>query len=309
MSKNDESDLGAEPSWRGMNDASCARYVVITPARDEAEYIEKTIRSMIEQSHRPSEWVIVDDGSSDETAAIAERYASEHDWIRVVRRVDRGFRAAGSGVMEAFFAGHAVLDVKEWDYIVKLDGDLSFAPDYFQRCLAQFDQDSTLGIGGGVIYNQIGDVLERENKPKFHVRGATKIYRRACWDAIGGLLPVPGWDTLDELKANLKGWKTRSFDDTAIVQHRVTGEAAGQWKNWVKNGKANYISGYHPLYVAAKAARNVITRPYVKASVGLTWGFLAAWFGNVPRVDDPDLIKYVQQQQLRRLFGLKSVWN
>ncbi|MGB7073225.1 MAG: glycosyltransferase family A protein, partial [Candidatus Sulfotelmatobacter sp.] len=158
------------------------QYVIVTPIRDEERFIEATIASVQGQTLRPAQWVIVDDGSTDGTAEIIDRYAAQVPWIRVVHRVNRGFRKAGGGVMEAFYDGYNALDCDNWDFIVKLDGDLSLSKDYFERCFEHFERDPKLGIGGGDIYHELGGVQKLEANPKFHVRGATKIYRRACWE-------------------------------------------------------------------------------------------------------------------------------
>ncbi len=286
-------------------------YVVISPVRDEEQYIEGTIRSVAEQTAPPSAWIVVDDGSKDRTPEILDRYRAKHPWLQVVRRPDRGYRAAGSGVMEAFYSGYDALPASAgaWEYLVKLDGDLEFEPDYFRRCLTRFAENPRLGIGGGVIYNDIAGKLVLERHPDFHVRGATKIYRRACWEAIGGLLRVPGWDTLDEVKASMLGWETGSFREISLIQKRFTGDAAGQWSNWVKNGRASHICGYHPLYLLAKAAGRAFRTPYLVASLGIVYGYLKAWATRVPRAPDRDLLRFVRRQQLRRLFGLRSIWR
>lgn len=286
-----------------------ARYAVVSPARDEEAFLADTIECMVAQSAPPAEWVIIDDGSRDRTGEIAEEYARKHDWIRVVHREDRGFRQAGGGVIDAFYAGFDRLSIRDWDFVVKLDADLVFAGDYFARCLAEFAARPRLGIGGGVIYNEIDGRLELEKHPAFHVRGATKIYRRACWQEIGGLHRVAGWDTLDEVKANQLGWETRSFADVPLRQKRFTGDAAGQWSNWVKNGRASYISGYHPLFLLAKAAARLPRRPRLTASAGLVVGFFGALAARTPQIDDPELIRYLRRQQLRRLVGRSSVWH
>jgi len=292
-----------------MDRTRSPRYVIITPARDEEAFIEKTLESVLGQTWAPAEWIIVNDGSSDETGAIAERWAKEHDLLHVVHREDRGHRAAGSGVMEAVYAGVEQVRSADWEYLVKLDCDLEFEPDYFERCLREFDRDEKLGIAGGVIYNRIDDKLVLEQHPKFHVRGATKIYRRPCWEAIGGLHRVPGWDTLDEVKANQLGWSTRSIPEAELVQYRFTGDAAGQWSNWVKNGRASYICGYHPLYLLAKSLRRIVKKPYVAATFGVIWGFFTAPFVGVKKVPDRELLAYLRAQQFRRLLGLDSIWK
>src|SRR5271170_5513575 len=195
------------------------KYVIITPVRDEEAYIRHTIESVVAQTIQPAEWVIVDDGSTDGTGSTIDQYSKQFSWIQTVHRENRGFRQAGGGVVEAFYDGHHMLRCNDWDFIVKLDGDLSFESDYFQQCLEAFRKEQTLGIAGGNIYHNIGGKLVIEKNPRFHVRGATKIYRRACWEAIGGLWPAAGWDTIDEVKANRLGWKTCSFADLHLLHH------------------------------------------------------------------------------------------
>ena len=284
-------------------------YVVVTPCRNEADHIEGTIESMASQTLRPSQWVIVNDGSTDATGDILARYAAIHPWIVAVDREDRGHRLNGSGVMHAVHDGLDRIEIDDWDFMVKLDADLTFEPDYFAQCLDRFEADPELGVGGGVVVSEVEGRLIEEKHPKFHVRGATKIYRRACWDEIDGLHQVKGWDTLDELKANMQGWSTRSFEDLAVVQKRYTGAAQGQLSNWRKNGEGCWISGYHPLFLIARAVVRGFRRPFVEPTVGLIAGYFGAAIRRTPRIPDPALIAYVQRQQLRKLTGRSSAWN
>src|SRR5262249_48359421 len=156
-------------------------------------------------------WVIVNDGSSDPTGEIASEFAAKHSWIKVLNRPDRGFRRAGGGVMEAFNAGLNSLTCGSWDFLVKLDADVTFAPGYFEKCFAKLAANPRLGVGGGLICNELngGLVPESKSDPAFHVRGATKIYKQPCWTAIGGLVSGTGWDTIDEIKANMLGWQSQ----------------------------------------------------------------------------------------------------
>jgi glycosyltransferase involved in cell wall biosynthesis len=284
-------------------------YVIITPVRDEERYLQFTIDSVVSQSIRPSHWVIVNDGSSDASGSIAQDAARRYRWIEVIHRSDRGFRQAGCGVVEAFYAGYERVGNDDYDFIVKLDGDLSFAPDYFENCLREFDEDAQLGIGGGVIYNKYNGTIKLERQPRFHVRGATKIYRRGCWEQIGGLVRSTGWDTLDEIKANMQGWSTRSFDHLGLVQQRPTGAASGNWANAVKNGLANYIAGYHPLYMLSKCVSRLPRKPYGIGAIGLLWGYCGGYLHKSGRVADAQLIRYLRAQQLRRLLLQPTIWR
>ena len=323
-------------------------YIIITPVRNEGPHFHQTIDSILSQTIRPKAWVIVDDGSTDITPQLVDAAAAQHPWICAVHRTDRGFRNQGGGVIEAFYDGYAKLSalyqlatpglhhsttpslqdpatpgphyssapvlhhpIPAWDFLVKLDGDLSFAADYFEQCFKRFAADPQLGIGGGRVYCRVNGatIEDSPGDPSFHVRGATKIYRRATWDAIGGLVRAPGWDTLDEVKANMLGWKTYSFHDLRLIQLKPTGAADGSWKNWVKNGRANYITGYHPLFMLLKCFKRVFQKPYGLAGLGLLSGFSAGYLGRLPQVPDPDLIRYLRRQQMNRLLGRDSLWT
>ena len=268
-----------------------------------------TIEAVSAQTVRPTEWVIVNDGSTDRTGEIIDRYAAKFPWIRAVHRANRGFRKSGGGVVEAFYEGYKTLQSEDWEFLVKLDGDLTFTPDYFEKCFAHFNSDPKLGIGGGEIYHDFAAGLKLEAQPRFHVRGATKIYKRECWEAIGGLWEAPGWDTIDEVKANMLGWTTRSFEELRLVHHRLTGAAEGLVRDRVKHGVACYVSGYHPLFVAASCVRRLVRKPYVVGSLAVFYGFLKGSFRGLPRVDDLRLIRYTRAQQLRRLCGLQTIWK
>jgi hypothetical protein len=211
--------------------------------------------------------------------------------------------------MEAFYEGYNALDSSNWDFIVKLDGDLTFDYDYFDKCFEYFRRDPELGIGGGEIYHDICGTLKVEANPRFHVRGATKIYRRACWKAIGGLWPAPGWDTIDEVKANMLGWKTYAFTDLRLLHHRLTGSEEGLLRDRVKHGVACYVSGYHPVYVLASSVLRVTQKPYVVGSAAILYGFLRGYLNQSPRVEDRSYIGYIRGQQLRRLCGMQTIWR
>jgi poly-beta-1,6-N-acetyl-D-glucosamine synthase len=286
------------------------RYVIITPARNEGLHLQKTIDSVVAQTLKPQKWIIVNDGSTDNTRQIIDEAAIQYSWIHAIHRPDRGFRKSGGGVMETFYDGYRLLSEESWDYLVKLDGDLSFEPTFFADCLTRFDVDPKLGIGGGTIWGEVGGVLREESlgDPPFHVRGATKIYRRACWQAIGGLIKLTGWDTLDEVKANMVGWKTYSFPEVKLMHHRYTGNADGVWKNWVKNGRGSYIIGYHPLFMFFKCARRLFEWPYGIISAALWYGFVTGYLLQIPRNQEPDVVQYLRREQIRRLLLRPSIW-
>jgi glycosyltransferase involved in cell wall biosynthesis len=266
---------------------------------------------MARQTVKPVRWIIVDDGSSDDTCQIAKDAAHLYDWIVVTERPDRGFRKAGGGVVDAFYDGYRLVEGGIWDYLVKLDGDVSFDADYFARCFDCFMTDPQLGIAGGTICGIINGNLEVESKidPRFHVRGATKIYKAECWRAIGGLLRAPGWDTMDEVKANMLGWSTRTLSGVNIIHHRPTGAAYGAWNDRIKNGRGCYIMGYHPLFMFLKSISRVAEKPYIIGALGLLIGFVEGYIKRLPQIPDKPLIKYFRRQQLNRLFLRPNLWD
>lgn len=285
------------------------KYVIITPVRDEEAYLKKTVDSVISQSVRPTEYILVNDGSSDRTGKIIDKYCREHSWIRAIHRSDRGYRKWGGGIIEAFYAGFNALNCQDWDFMCKLDGDLSFDSGYFAGAIRKFEENPKIGIGGGVLYIYRNGQRILESHPKFHVRGGVKIYRRCCWAEIGGLWVGPGSDTVDEVKANMLGWTTLSFDDLHLIHHRPTGASWGRWGGLVKEGRIDYVYGSHPAFLMAKALVRLLRRPYVIGSMALAYGYIAAFFQRCPQVDDPQLIRYLRGQQLARLMGRKTIWK
>jgi glycosyltransferase involved in cell wall biosynthesis len=264
---------------------------------------------MVCQTVMPQEWIIVDDGSRDRTAQIIADAAACYPWIRSVQLSDRGYRKWGAGIIEAFYAGYNALSLGNWEFLCKLDGDLSFEPDYFASCIGRFHSDPSLGIGGGMLYHYENGRRVLEKNPTFHVRGGVKMYRRACWDALDGLWVGPGSDTVDEVKANMLGWKTMSFSDIQMIHHRFTGSSWGRWGGLTKDGKIDYVTGYHPLFVALKVLKRTARKPYILGSLAHLYGYVSARAEKLERVDDPDVIRYLRRQQLARIFCGQSIWK
>lgn len=284
------------------------RYCIITAVRDEEQFIANTIESVLSQTVRPVEWILVDDGSKDSTATFASKYARENSWIQFISREDRGYRSKGGGV-EAFLEAYPLIRTHEWDYLVNLDGDMTFAPDYFEQCFEQFSKMPTLGIGGGTVYVKMGERWQPEQAPAFHVRGAAKIYRRECWEALGGLWRGLGWDTVDEVKANQFGWRTQSFPTVKLFHHRLSGKEWGEWGFSVMDGEADYIVGYLPLFFFLKCVRHIFHSPFLVRSIGMVYGYVRCMVRRTPRVTDREFLAYLRRQQLRRLLGMSSIWR
>jgi biofilm PGA synthesis N-glycosyltransferase PgaC len=289
---------------------NCSSYVVISPVRNEEEYLYVTISSLVAQTIRPTSWILVNDGSSDNTGRIADEAAQRHEWIQVIHRSDRGFRQSGVGVVEAFYDGFARVQSRPWHYIVKLDGDVRLPPCYFELLMKEFERDEQLGICSGDVFNEEegGLVLDSPNDPVFHVRGAAKIYRRACWDAIGGIPQVTGFDCVDNVKARMLGWHTRRFSSLEVIHLRKTGVANGIWRNSFKDGSGANAIGYHPLFLFLKCFKRAIGGSPI-GGLGQLCGFVKAYFGKIPRIQDRQLVQYLRRQQLNRLLGKESIWR
>lgn len=279
------------------------KYVVISPVKNEAEFIELTIESMIHQTIKPSLWIIVNDGSSDATESIVRKYTDQYAWIKIINRPGEVVRKRGKGVVEAFYAGFDTLD-QEYDFIVKLDGDVSFDPDYFESLLRAFAVDPQLGIAGGGLYEKVDGVNWRMNTAEYHVRGATKVYRRGCFEAIGGLSPSMGWDGIDEWKALSMGWKVRSFLNLKFMHYRYTGAATGHLKSFYEEGYGAYRMGYHPLFLLARGLRHMIDRPFLIGGLAMIWAYIFAWLCGAEPLAGPQVVRYIRQTQMKKLVGI-----
>jgi len=280
-------------------------YVIISPARDEDEYIERTIRCVISQTVQPLEWIIVDDGSSDETADIIWSYAIRYPWIRLIRLPNRGRRQRGAGVVSAFYEGYGRLEHRDYNFIVKLDVDLSFNALYFEELFRRFAVSPSLGIAGGALYTFRHGRWLLDKAPLDTVYGPTKVYRRECFEQIGGLVRSLGWDAIDDLKAQLLGWQTRTFRDLVVLHYRPIGKRSGVIKAGLERGKGAYFMGSHPLFILARGLyRMGRDRPPVIAGLGLLLGYFGSWLKRKPRIDDAELIAFLRRKQLRRLLPL-----
>jgi glycosyltransferase involved in cell wall biosynthesis len=251
------------------------RYVIVSPVKDEEKYIELTLQSVMAQTVMPLMWVIVDDGSTDGTVPILERYARQHAFIRVINARAAGARQLGSAEAKAFGIGYASLEGIDYDFIVKLDGDLSFGPDYFEKLLARFDDDRRLGIASGVYLEMdAGGQWMPVSMPAYHAFGACKTVRRECFEQIGGFLTSPGWDTVDEIRAVTCGWTTKHFADLETKHHKREGSAMGAVPTSVFHGHIFYVTGGDPLFLLLKVLNRVSTRPYGVCALALAFGYL-----------------------------------
>lgn len=293
-------DNGLDTKFEKLDEV---RYVVISPVKNEAEFIELTLESMIHQNIRPSAWVIVNDGSTDGTEKIVQKYTQDYPWIKLINRTGEIVRRRGKGVVDTFYFGYETID-KDFDFVVKLDGDVSFEPDYFESLIKEFLSDPSLGISGGGLYEKPDGKTWILNTTEDHVRGATKVYRRACFEAIGGLKPSMGWDGIDEWTALSKGWKVRSILGLKFMHYRYTGAATGYLKSFYEQGYGAYRMGYHPLFTIARGIRRMTDRPYIFGGFALMWAYFVAWIRQEEFLADLEVVQFIRKTQLQKLAGL-----
>ncbi len=282
-------------------------YAIVTPVKDEEEYFPKTAAAVLSQDILPKKWIIIDDGSTDGTGDITERLASEYDWIEVIHNPPRNSRRpGGEGVIDQ---GLRSVDLDTLDYFVRMDGDLSFEPNYFSELFNRFAMDSKLGIASGVTFVPEKGGFTEETAPNFHTRGPLKTYRTKCFEAIGGLENVLGWDTVDDVRANMLGWKTRGFRDLQIVHFRRTQTAMGALKGKRNLGIAAYFAGYHPLFMLARSFWNMKRAPLVFGGISMAMGYFGGYIKGHRQINDPELIGYLRRQQMNRLLRRETIWK
>jgi poly-beta-1,6-N-acetyl-D-glucosamine synthase len=282
-------------------------YVLVSPCKDEAEYIERTLQSIERQTIRPAQWIIVDDGSVDGSMEIVARYRERMPFIRIVRRT-AGARQVGPGVIRAFNDGMADIGVR-YDFVCKFDVDLDLPPRYFQRMLERMEADPRLGTCSGKPYYHHPDTGRpvREFCGDEASVGMIKFYRRACFEEIGGFVVSNGWDMYDCHLARWHGWRARSWDDPEIrfIHLRAMGSSQQSiYHGRARHGDAQYRIGSHPLFVIAAAAHRAVRQPpYLTGAACFLWGYLrAALSGDREQLGDRDFRRFLRRYQLRALW-------
>jgi len=284
------------------------RYVVVSPCRDEAGYMQKTLDSIVAQSCTPTLWVIVDDGSTDETPRILAEYSARHSFIRIVRRENRGRRAVGPGVIEAFYAGLDTVCLDEFEYVCKLDLDLEIPPEYFERVIEEMEQDPCLANFSGKPYlRELDGRLVSERMGDENAVGLIKFYRAAAFEDIGGFVREVSWDGIDGHMCRMKGWVARSEDrpELRFVHLRQMGSSQQSiWVGRLRWGFGKYYMGSALYFVAAVALFRMLEKPYVIGGLGILWGYLKAMLARAPRFADPEFRRFLRRFELRSLvFG------
>jgi poly-beta-1,6-N-acetyl-D-glucosamine synthase len=284
------------------------KYVLITPARNEEAYIEKTLRSVVSQTVKPEQWVIVDDASTDSTAQLVENYVRDYPWIELVRRSQRAARSFSRKV-DAFNAGLQRLGSREFNVIGNLDADLSFDPEYLEFLMNKFAEDPKLGVAGTPFvengYDSARDSFEGEN----HVAGGCQLFRRQCFEEIGGYIgnPAGGIDWIAVTTARMKGWKTCSFPEKRFHHYRSLGTAERSVvASLFSYGEKDYYLGGSPVWQLFRVCYRSAKRPFLIGGLALLGGYCWAALRRTKRPISPELMRFHRREQmnkLRAIFG------
>jgi poly-beta-1,6-N-acetyl-D-glucosamine synthase len=278
------------------------RYLLISPCRDEAEYLRRTLDSVAAQSVTPALWVIVDDGSTDGTLAILEEYARRLPYLRVVRRADRGRRQVGPGVIEAFYAGLETVRLEDFDYLCKLDMDLDLPARYFELLMQRMESNPRIGTTSGkpwFVHPRSGTLVPEICGDEMSV-GMTKFYRVGCFREIGGFVRQVMWDGIDCHRARMLGWiaESRDLEPIRFVHLRPQGASQkGIWTGRVRAGFGQYFMGTSALYYLAVAIVRMPAHPAVLGSIAMLWGYFRSWLKGLPRYDDPEFRHFLRSYQ------------
>ena len=298
------SEPGVTPVQQGCQDIGAQlAYALITPARNEQEFIQKTLESVVNQTILPLRWVIVDDASTDDTASIAASYASKYAWIEVIslpRTPERSF----ANKVRAFNAGYEKIRSLDVDIIANVDGDVSFDEYYFEYILDKFAKEVSLGVAGSIFkedgYSSGDDSFEGHR----HVAGGCQVFRKRCFEEIGGYPSNcrGGIDWIAVTTARMKGWTTRSFREICFFHYRHLGTAErSRIAALFSYGEKDYYLGGHPLWEALRVLYRLTGRPYLLGGIALGAGYGWAMLRRVGRPVSADLIAFHRREQMRKL--------
>lgn len=282
------------------------RVALVTPCRNEAATLGRTIACVEAQTHPPVQWVIVDDGSSDETARIAAEAAARLPYVKLLRLPDRGYRKVGGGVVEAFDAGRAALDVP-YDFIAKLDADLEFEPEYLERALDYFARDQKLAAISGKVFRRENGGFVEEFMIDEMVAGQFKLYRRDALDSIGGFVREVMWDGIDMHQCRRLGLRTVSVLDPAlrIVHLRMMGASDRSiYRGRLRWGSGQWFMGSSFAYVVASGVFRFHEKPYVIGGLLIIAGYLGSALRRRPRYEEPGFRESLRSWQHQRLVQL-----
>jgi glycosyltransferase involved in cell wall biosynthesis len=280
-------------------------YVLISPCRNEADYMRQTLDTVINQTIQPTKWVIVDDGSTDETPQILAEYARKHDWIEIVTRSDRGHRAVGPGVIDAFYTGYETITPVDYNYLCKLDLDLRLPLRYFEILMERMEANPRIATCSGKAYVEEDGHLFSERHGDETSLGMTKFYRVSCFKAIGGFVREVMWDGIDCHRCRMMGWIACSWDEPELrfVHLRPMGSSQQSiYTGRMRHGYGQYFMGSSLLFMTASAIYRLNEKPYVLGSLAILWGWIRSALQGKPRYNDLEFRRFLRRYQMRALL-------
>lgn len=282
-----------------------AELLLITPARDEAIHLERTIRAVAAQTQRPDLWLIVDDGSTDATPAILDRAASELPFVRVLRAPEHeagaSDRLAVAAEARAFNWALSTVDLDDYTHVGKLDADIELPAEYFERLLERFEREPELGIAGGGLLEHGRNGWHLTKVPAYHVRGALKLYSRQCFEAIGGIEERLGWDTIDETYARMNGFRTRSLPEANARHHRPVATRGGTLRGRARHGQCAYILRYSAWWVTLRSLKVACSQPFGISGLAFFFGYVRSAARREERVEDERFRRFVARELRSRV--------
>ena len=279
------------------------RYALVTPARNEAENIERLIQSVVAQTVSPVKWVIVSDGSTDGTDDIVRKHAAQYGWIELERRPERQAERHFAAKVDAFNAGYARLKGVDYDLVGSMDADISFDADFFAFLLGKFAEDPKLGLGGAP-FKEDGLEYDFRFSSVEHVSGALQLFRRECFEQIGGYVPIKGGgiDVVAVWSARARGWQTRTYTEKFYRHHRKMGTAKDSlWRVKFKDGRKDYALGVHPLWEVFRTAYQMTKRPFLVGGMALGFGYVLSMVTRPERPIPDELMRFRRADQMARL--------
>lgn len=282
-------------------------YVLITPARNEVDHIERTIQSVISQTVKPKKWVIVSDGSTDGTDEIVKKYLDDYPWIELIqmpKHRDRHFAAK----VVCINAGYARFNGMNYDIIGNLDADISFGTTYYEEVLDRFNSNLKLGIAGGSRFDVYDGRCEKIERSRNSVMGAIQLFRRKCFEDIDGYMPLKGGgiDAVAEIMARMHRWEVETFPDLTVYHYRRTGTAdRGVVKAWFRDGSNDYLIGYHPAFELLRCIGKMTRgRSGISNGLALLAGYCWAFLGRRRRELPDYVVRYLRSEQLKRTLSI-----
>lgn len=284
------------------------KYIIITPAHNEQEFIANTIDSVVAQTLKPSMWIIVNDGSTDMTGDIVRSYLEQHQFITLVNLVRKGDRSFAKKAI-AFGRGLAEIRSLNYQFIGNLDADILLEPDYFEKLLQEFNKDASLGVGGGIVYHKIGNRFLTSDINTGSVGGAVQLFRRSCFEAIGGYEPLEcgGIDAAAEIKARMLGWGVKKFPEYRVVEQRGTGSAqARPLRARIVLGHRFYSLGYTLLFYLARCLYRCNDPPFLVGSMAELYGYMQSMIQRRPIALSQEVVSYLREEQRQQLRQLRQ---